>query len=424
MNVIKNGSTYYCYLLEAYNGNLPTEIFLYESTDLHTWTLNNTDPQIAITQTSWEIDQVADPSVLDNINGTSYIFYAGYDNAGSITASIGVVSHNGPITETIIRTLTDPMSFNFGSEEKQDTSSLSACNIKDDYINVCGPDSPIRFTKERIIDLCGFLPNYLKQTEVYDLLKFFENYLNTLFPGKYGYSISTSAGTSADYITYIDPSNISTNTMSILEKVNRLTELHDPNLIDLEYLQYFANNLGYNININRGELGNLLATDTGACSAVDLDKYLRFVVTNLPSWYKIKTTKNAIKVMLYSFGLIGDISEYYTDSYLPESQGGKWISPGNQFENDTIMTVPNNFYSTPHYAIWVDLNKSSSDLNWDYDKREQIINAIESIRPINNVFRNLAGYYKTFIDVYIGMQAKYTYYLKIPNDGYADSWVL
>jgi len=80
-------------------------------------------------------------------------------------------------------------------------------------------------------------------------------------------------------------SNVS---MSILEKVNRLTELHDPDLIDLEYIQYFANNLGYNVNVNRSQFGN---GGTDANSEEELNRYLRFMVRNLPSWYKIKTTR-------------------------------------------------------------------------------------------------------------------------------------
>ena len=35
------------------------------------------------------------------------------------------------------------------------------------------------------------------------------------------------------------------------------------------------------------------------------DKYLRFIISNLPTWYKIKTTRNSIRIMLFSFGIIG-----------------------------------------------------------------------------------------------------------------------
>ena len=53
------------------------------------------------------------------------------------------------------------------------------------------------------------------------------------------------------------------------------------------------------------QFGNLAEIDNGSSSISDQQKYLRFVVQNLPNWYKIKTTKNCSKVMLYSFGLIG-----------------------------------------------------------------------------------------------------------------------
>jgi TonB family protein len=60
--------------------------------------------------------------------------------------------------------------------------------------------------------------------------------------------------------------------------------LQDSSLIDIDYIQYFAKNLGYNVNINRNDIagtdfGNLSTTETdNSCSAIDQDRYLRFVV--------------------------------------------------------------------------------------------------------------------------------------------------
>ena len=77
------------------------------------------------------------------------------------------------------------------------------------------------------------------------------------------------------------PANYADQKISILEKVHRLVELHDPDLIDLEYIQFFANNLGYDIDINRNEVGisgtgNLGGGDFGSnidCEPSDTDEY-------------------------------------------------------------------------------------------------------------------------------------------------------
>lgn len=194
-------------------------------------------------------------------------------------------------------------------------------------------------------------------------------------------------------ILYIPPENINDNSISILEKIRRLTELQDPDLMDADKLQYFAGNLGYNVNINRAELGNLASLDeSDVCPDINTNKYLRFAIRNLPLWYRIKTTQNSMKIMLYSFGLIGDISQYYTDNYLPSEEGGKWITTDVNQETYSISNIPKDYYPTPHFIVWINLDLSSSDLSWETDKRKQIIQSIESIRPANTVFRRLGGY--------------------------------
>jgi hypothetical protein len=194
---------------------------------------------------------------------------------------------------------------------------------KEDYISLCGP-STIRLAPDKLINLVDFLPDYLQETDIYDLIKFYEDFLNEMYSGINGLEMTeTAINTSASEIRFSIPEeNLSDDPrISILEKIKRLSELHDPNLIDIEYIQFFAKYLGYNIDINRTEIGGFGAfdSDSTVCSAAESEKYMRFVVENFPNWYKIKTTKNMVQIMLYSFGLIGDIAQYYTK---PIAQGG------------------------------------------------------------------------------------------------------
>lgn len=229
-------------------------------------------------------------------------------------------------------------------------------------------------------------------------------------------------------IVYISP-DFATSGISILEKIHRLNDLQDPDLMDVEYLQYYANNLGYNVNINRGELGNLAEYVTSATSVdIETEKYLRFAIRNLPFWYRIKTTHNAVKIMLYSFGLIGDISQYYTNNYLPESEGGKWVTEDIDQRNYSLSAIPNDFYPTPHFIVWVNLNLSTANLSWQYEKRNEkrneIINAIESIHPVNTVFRKLGGYTKIPIELNVSLMTRFhSRYLKLPINGNSDYWI-
>lgn len=226
-------------------------------------------------------------------------------------------------------------------------------------------------------------------------------------------------------ILYIESDVVETNKISILEKIDRLKECQDPDLMDINSIQYFAENLGYDVNINRGELGNLaLATDdTNTCSADDADRYLRFAIRNLPLWYKTKTTNNSLKIMLYSFGMVGDISQYYTNNYLPEKNGGKWIAPDYSMSNNDLSQIPKDFYPTPHFIVWINLDLSENNLNIENAKRDQIVNAIESIRPANTVFKRLGAYTTVNYNIYMNLFTRFhSRYIKIPANGDSDGW--
>jgi hypothetical protein len=332
------------------------------------------------------------------------------------------------------------------------------CISKEDYITLCGPGSSLaRYGNSKRIDLKTFLPDYLKDGEVEEFIEVFEDFLNEMYDGQDGWIISatsaltitetwssnsaTSGGPTRDFTYDISGTTVDTEAtdaeqiivdwpvnsvsaspkISILEKVYRLTELHDPDLIDLEYIQYFAKNLGYNVNVYRDELGisGTYASSisaNSACTDNETNRYIRFVVQNLPTWYKIKTTRNAIKVMLYSFGLVGDILEYYTSNYKSYPEG-KW-----KIDSETdLRNIPDNWYPTPHFALIVNLD-TSTDISFDLSRRDKVIRAIESIRPINTVFKRLVGYAKRTFELTTAAWIRMTRYTDIRSDGYSNSW--
>lgn len=328
----------------------------------------------------------------------------------------------------------------------------SSCVTKEDYITTCGPEMLNRFGSNREIDLIEFLPQYLRGGETEQLLQIFQNTINELYDGSEGWDVSannltvnkawdgnstTSNEPKRDYSYDLNGTNTSADATSVsavainwpnsslsaspkismLEKIHRIAELHDPDLIDIEYIQYFASNLGYKVDIYRDELGISGTSADSTCGTAETNRYLRFMVRNLPTWYKIKTTRNAIKVMLYSFGLVGDILTFYTEDYLPRSQGGSWLLD----YNDDLEGIPNSWYPTPHFSILIDIN-DSADISFDINRREKLIRAIESIRPINTVFRRLTGYLKRTFYITTTAWMRMTRYREIKSNGYSNSW--
>ena len=339
----------------------------------------------------------------------------------------------------------------------------ATCTLKNDYIQLCGPKENARYGDSRNINLVEYLPLYLRGGEAEAFTQLFEDYLNEMFDGLDGFGTSSTSlnitegyesfpkgsGSDANWprentysatsanpavetdatdvqsIAISNPANTANQKISILEKVQRIAELHDPDLIDLEYIQHFANNLGYDIDINRNEVGISAAGSLGtgdfgddsSCLASDSDRYLRFTVRNLPTWYKIKTTDNAIKVMLYSFGLVGELIEYFTDSYSATSDGGKWrLDYTGEFTD-----IDPTWFPTPHFAISINID-DSANITDDVNRRKKVINAIESVRPINTVFKKLAAYLKRTSIIYVGAVMRMRRYIQIQPDGWANGW--
>jgi hypothetical protein len=54
---------------------------------------------------------------------------------------------------------------------------------KDEYIQLCGLEQPIRFHKDKLIDLFKFVPQYQKQTNFSVLVKELNDYFNSMYDG-------------------------------------------------------------------------------------------------------------------------------------------------------------------------------------------------------------------------------------------------
>ena len=248
---------------------------------------------------------------------------------------------------------------------------LEVCKQKEDYIKTYGVDE-IRYGINRDINLVEYLPEYVQRTETKLLVEKFQCYLNNIFSGQKNYSLdenlldivtcsSSACGTSAvdNRYTYdnvsgdvltptykpvgevfikdicnvpdestcregLDAENnpivdelFNNDRISILDKIFRITDMFDPDLIPIELIQFYAENLGYSVGINREAITTV--TDDPRAVEFEQKRYLRFMVRNLPTWYQLKTNRSSIKIMLYSFGLVGTFVYYYTKNYCDTS---------------------------------------------------------------------------------------------------------
>jgi hypothetical protein len=287
----------------------------------------------------------------------------------------------------------------------------------------------VRFDESKKINLVNFLPDALQESEIYEFTLMFENFLNEISTGVNGLTIANtevSANCNASLYSIPDHDLESAPKLSILDKINRLTELHDPDLIDINYIQYFAKYLGYDFTISRDQIGQFgTVYDSQYKSDYDSNKWLRFLVSNLPNFYKIKTTKNAIRTALYSFGLIGDIATYYTKDYSQDFKNWKLD------DQDDLATIKKDWYPTPHFSALINLDKSINRsipsgmdlLELLIKEGEGITKAIESLRPANTVFHRLGLYTSESATIWVGGNVRFNRYIRIYDLTPSDYWV-
>ena len=301
----------------------------------------------------------------------------------------------------------------------------------------------------KLLNLINYLPDHLRGDEIEDFLQFFQDFLNNLY-----YDLASERGQNnlfdisavgADKIFYElavsgngEPALTSAglqrkdtvtsaSRVSLLEKAKRISDLHDPDMIDIEYIQRLGTYLGYDIGLSKAQLGNF-----GALTEEETNKYLRFVISNLPNWYKIKSTNNAVKVLLFSFGLIGDLVERWTSDQIASStihpttsgygnEESYWETTDNTLSANAIDQVPENYFLTPHFIIRINSDVSTSTFITT-EKLADVIDAIETIRPINTVFDALEVYLSTDfqmvfpqIDTYTEMKMVFDFNESVPT---------
>jgi len=331
-------------------------------------TVNLSNPSIKVISNT-PIEKISKTSISTVFEVVDYNNGIFVDSIKLTSASVGTI--------TTIEAIVPGKKYNVTvAVNKSGSVSISASNLINRTTTLRVDNYIIKCSDGRELNLTNYLPlndqydYYGNDSEFKQFTKFFEDYLNTMY---------TNTEESCS--------------LSVLEKINKLTSLHDIDTVEQKYIPYLSNMLGYDINFDKNSIGQFGGVNLGL-SGTDLesykDKVLRFVVSNLPNWYSIKTTRNSMKIMLLSFGLVGDIIEVYTLDYDKEWKLNKVTD--NDIVGDDIGT---DWYPTPHMSIGINLNESNISVVNTMSLRDDILEAMESIRPANVVVDSLLGYAET-----------------------------
>jgi len=312
-----------------------------------------------------------------------------------------------------------------------DNLVIQSSNIVDVIFNEVR--AMIRARENRVIDIEQFLPEQFHGTDVHDLVKAYQHTLNTMYDDDSGvmklvvdslektteWDIlidntteefdETETDNYSDEIVESDidmtePSQVmlsrfvyepsETDKISIIEKINRFSDLRDPYLVDDNYLSAYASDLGYNINMgfnyattfNDGEVNS-----DNISSKKEIMMNIRHVIKSLPYWYKIKSTSKAFIVLMYSYGLVGRLVSYYTNNHKDFITESDALSP---------ILANDGYYPTSHIGIRINPEVSTSD-SVEYaviNKRiAQAAEVIESIKPITTVLHAISVAYDKYL---------------------------
>lgn len=202
---------------------------------------------------------------------------------------------------------------------------------------------------------------------------------------------------------------ISDKKSSILDKIHKIAYLKDIDVIDYEYVQFIASQMGYNLDIDQEDIENNPYYVTKA----EKESALRAIIRNLPSFYRIKCTKNGLESLLLSFGIVGEIIYLHTIGDITHEGYSDFINSeliegreGDGIFNDELAqelkiarmnnaslanTVIDDWFPSPHFRIELDLLKQNLRLDKNKLGISLINKAIRKTKPINTVFQGFYG---------------------------------
>ena len=207
------------------------------------------------------------------------------------------------------------------------------------------PPVPVHEINDRLIDIVSYLPSNLRDSQMSDFVKLFQDFLN--------YELYQTA----------DPKNGWDISISNLKKIEKILDLKSPDDIDPSFLHNFSKNLGYNLNFTEETYNTIYGNESF------IVPFLRNVCRTLPHFYTNKSTERIFKAFLAMFGVRVNFSKLYSDE--------QYISFTNE-DADGLML-------TPHFGVQFVISESGMTVGSKINLISEVINRS---RPINTVFDN------------------------------------
>ena len=182
----------------------------------------------------------------------------------------------------------------------------------------------------------------------------------------------------------------------LIEKIERLAYLRDANVIDFELIGYLARFMGYDITAMADDIksSNLYRTIKQQEAAV------REAVMNLPQYYSLGGTYSGLKMLMATFGIIGDVLTLYTNTMNPyEEMINLEEVKSRLIEDSSQGNIRGSWVSTPYIDIALTDDSRFPQFSIQPDDISRIKEQIRVWKPINVVFRDILVRYVSEIDL-------------------------
>jgi len=182
----------------------------------------------------------------------------------------------------------------------------------------------------------------------------------------------------------------------ILEKVERLVYLKDPNVIDIDLIGYLARYMGYDIT----SVFNDITSSPYYVSNEEQEKALRKYIENLPQYYALKSTESGIEMLLLAFGIVGELVTLWTKDDNPYAQFERDVDIRNVQYAAMESGEMSNYIPTPYFDLKVEV-EGNFDAQLLSNDLKNVEKAVRTFKPINTVFRAIYLFLETKANIKI-----------------------
>jgi hypothetical protein len=182
----------------------------------------------------------------------------------------------------------------------------------------------------------------------------------------------------------------------LAERIERLAYLRDPDVIDIDLIEYLARFMGYDITA----LADDIRSSNIYKNSTERENAIRETIAHLPQFYALSGTKPGINMLMATFGLVGDLVTMWTSTDDPygklvrQDEVGKYIDADRANGKTTNSWVP-----TPHVVLDVLENDNYNSILLGNEELVRMKEQIRRCKPINVVFDGIRVVFDTTIHV-------------------------